>query len=156
MPAPKGNRFGCDLENFRKPKAYNPDEWANVFVEYLKSIEDSVWNKKEAIKSGELAGKLIDIPTSTPPSIRAFCVFANVTHQTFLNYEKSEGYEDYFELTSRMRGIIESVQLEGALLMVYSQNIVARLHGYVDKKEQTGEFSIKQITGMQIKNSDAN
>lgn len=137
MAAPKGNRFGVDYESFRKPKSYTPDEWSDKFVEYLKQLEDKTWIKKEAIKSGDMAGKLIDIPTSTPPSIRSFCVYAGVSHRTFLNYEKEEGYEEYFQVTIRMRDVIESVQLEGALLMVYSQNLVARLHGLTDKKENT-------------------
>lgn len=142
MAAPKGNRFAVDLENFRKPKAYTPDQWSDVFVKYLESIEDKVWNKKEAIKSGDMVGKLIDVPTVSPPTIRAFCVFANVSHQTFLNYESREGYDEYFELTTRMRDVIESAQLEGALVMAYSQNIVARLQGLADKKEIKGKMDM--------------
>ena len=136
-PAPKGNRFGVDGENFRKPKSYTPDQWSEKFIEYIKHMETKVWNKKEAIKSGERAGELINIPTSTPPSIRGFCVFAGVSHQTFLNYESKEGYEEYFDVTMRMRDVIHSVQLEGALVLAYSQNLVARLQGLTDKKENT-------------------
>lgn len=137
MPAPKGNRFGCDLESFRKPKSYSPQEWVEKFIQYLEHMEDKVWNKKEAIKSGEQTGKIIDIPTSTPLSIRGFCVFANISKQTFLNYESEEGYEDYFDPTTRMRTVIEACQLEGAMVNAYNGSIVSSLVGLTKKNETT-------------------
>lgn len=140
MPAPKGNRFGVDSENFKKPKAYpTVGDWANVFLQYLEEMNDKVWNKKEAIKSGENAGTLIDIPTSTPLSIRSFCVFANIHLDTFLNYESKEGYEEYFDITKRMRTVIQSNQIEGATVGAYNSNIIARLVGLSEKKEHKHE-----------------
>jgi len=93
--------------------------------------------EKLSIKSGERAGELINVPTHAPPSIKGFCVFAGVSFQTFLNYESKEGYEDYFEITMRIRDFIQAAQIEGALVLAYSNNLVARLQGLTDKKENT-------------------
>lgn len=133
MAAPKGNRFGVDCETFVKPKSYNPEEWVKKFVEYLEYMDEKVWNVKHPIKGGDMAGTVMDVPVSTPLSIRSFCVFAGISVDTFSNYEKSKGYEDYFGVTTRMRTVIEANQLEGATVGAYNANIVARLLGLAEK-----------------------
>ena len=143
MPAPKGNRYGVDLESFVKPKSYQPQEWAQKFIDYLEVRQGKVWNKKECIKSGDSAGTVFDVPISLPLTIESFCVFANVSMQTFSNYEKKEGYEDYFGVTTRIRTVIEAEQLEGAVIGAYNPNIVARKLGLADKREE--EVTKKKI-----------
>ena len=135
MPAPKGNRYGVDSGNFFKPKEYTPAEWEEIFYAYLDYRGDKKWNKKEAIKSGEMAGKTMDVPHQLPLTIESFCVFSGVSMQTFRNYEKKEGYEEYFDVTTRMREIIESDQTDGAIVGAYNPNIIARKLGLVDKKQ---------------------
>lgn len=135
MPAPKGNRYGIDSGNFFKPKKFTPEEWADMFIEYLNDRDGKVWNKKEPIKSGDRAGQLIDIPHQLPLTIESFCVFACIDTQTFYNYENRKGYEDYFEITTRIRGIIESDQLDGATVGAYNPNIIARKLGLTEKSE---------------------
>lgn len=144
-PAPKGNRYGIDSGNFFNPKKYNPKEWVEVFTNYLCDRGNKVWNKKEAIKSGDMAGTLIDLPNQMPLSIESFCVYANCSKQTFYNYEKEEGYEEYFDITTRMREIIESDQLDGATVGAYNPNIIARRLGLADKQEFTGAPTIKVV-----------
>jgi len=136
MAAPLGNRYGVDSENFFKPKKYTPEEWCSKFVEYLEDRQNKVWNKKEAIKSGDMAGKVMDVPSSMPLSIESFCVFARVAKDTFYNYEKKKGYEEYFDITTRIREIIEADQLDGATIGAYNTNIIARRLGLVDKVHQ--------------------
>ena len=137
MAAPKGNRYGVDSGNFFKPKAYTPEEWGHVFLDYLKDRQDKEWQKKEPIKSGDRAGDIIDIPHCLPLTIRSFCVFANVIPDTFRNYEKAEGYEEYFLITTRMRNVIEADQIDGATVGAYNPNIIARLIGLKDRSDVT-------------------
>lgn len=134
MPAPKGNKYGVGRDSF-KPKTYQPKEWWDKFIDYLEDRGNKVWNKKEAIKSGDMAGTVMDVPVSLPLTMESFCVYANVSMDTFRNYESKLGYEDYFDLTTRMRTIIESEQLEGATVGAYNQNIIARKLGLTDKQE---------------------
>lgn len=136
-PAPKGNRYGVDSGNFFKPKKYSKEDWVAKFMEYLIERGEKVWNKKEPIKTGDMAGETMDVPTQLPLSIESFCVYAGVVRDTFLNYEKVEGYEEYFEVTTYMREIIESDQLDGATVGAYNPNIIARRLGLTDKTQQT-------------------
>lgn len=118
--------------------AYTPDQLWEEAVKYFEWVSKKVWNKKEAIKSGEMTGQLIDIPTSTPMSIKGFCLFADISHQTFLNYESNQGsYVDFFEITTRIRAIIESQQFEGATVGAYNPNIIARTLGLTERTDHT-------------------
>jgi len=135
MPAPKGNQYWDFVGKHGRNHKYTPEKlWAEAEA-YFTWMSERVWNKKEAIKSGEMAGTLIDIPTMTPMSIKTFCLYADIDHKTFLNYESAKGYEDFFQVTRKIRYIIESQQLEGATVGAYNANIVARLLGLADKQE---------------------
>lgn len=138
MSAPKGNKYWEFRGKHGRDFRYTPELLWVEAVKYFEWISQNVWNKKEAIKSGELAGTLVDIPTSTPMSIESFCLFADIDRQTFLNYESNkEPYLDFFEVTTRIRGIIESNQFEGATVGAYNPNIIARKLGLADKTETT-------------------
>jgi len=134
MAAPKGNKYwefrGKHGTNF----AYTPENLWLEAVKYFDWISEKVWNKKEAIKSGEMAGALIDIPTSTPMSIKSFCLYADISHQTFLNYEANN---DFVEVITRIRSIIESQQFEGATVGAYNPNIIARTLGLTERTDLT-------------------
>lgn len=135
MAAPKGNTYWQFRNKHGRDFKYTPDALWDEAVKYFEWISGKVWNKKEAIKSGEMAGTLIDIPTQTPMSIESFCLFADIDHQTFRNYESGEGYEAFFGITTRIRKIIESNQFEGATVGAYNPNIIARKLGLSDKQE---------------------
>lgn len=149
MPAPKGNNYWEFRNKHGADFAYTPESLWIEAVKYFEWISQRVWNKKEAIKSGDMAGELIDIPTSTPMSVESFCIFADITTQTFRNYESnSKPYEDFFEVTTRIRNIIDSQQFEGATVGAYNPNIIARKLGLADKTDHTTNG--KEINQVQI------
>jgi len=134
----KGNNYWEFRNKHGNNFAYTPDKLWDEAVKYFEWMSVKVWNKKEAIKSGDMAGELIDIPTSTPMSIKSFCLYADISHQTFLNYESNKGtYTDFFEVTTRIKSIIESQQFEGATVGAYNPNIIARTLGLTDKTDVT-------------------
>ena len=136
MAAPKGNNYWQFRNKHGNDFKYTPEDFWSEAVKYFDWISKSVWNKKEAIKSGELAGTLIDIPTQTPMSIQSFCLFADISDETFANYISNEGnYKDFFGIATRIKGIIESNQFEGATVGAYNPNIIARKLGLVDKTD---------------------
>ena len=140
MPAPKGNNYWTFANKHGRDFKYTPEALWNEAIEYFEWISERVWNKNEAIKSGEFAGTLVKIPTSTPMSIESFCLFADINYQTFLNYEtNNEVYKDFFEVTTRIRTIIESNQFEGATVGAYNANIIARKLGLADKTDITSQ-----------------
>ena len=138
MGAPKGNQYWKFANKNGRNFRYTPEKLWEEAIKYFEWMSTSVWNKKEAIKGGEKAGMLIDVPTTTPLSLESFCLFADIDRQTFLNYESNkENYKDFFEVTTRIRAIIESNQFEGATVGAYNPNIIARKLGLTDKTEQT-------------------
>lgn len=152
MGAPKGNNYWEFRNKHGRDFKYTPDSLWNEAIDYFEWMSKKVWNKKEAIKSGDLAGTTMDVPTQTPMSIESFCLFADIDRTTLLNYESNKDpYKDFFIVTTRIKDIIESQQFEGATVGAYNPNIIARKLGLTDKKEVSGELSVKQITGMEIK-----
>lgn len=134
MSAPKGNNYWQFRNKHGRDFAYTPDAFWEEAVSYFEWISNKVWNKKDPIKSGDLAGTLIDIPTQTPMSISSFCLYADIDENTFQRYEKSEGYEDFWAITKTIKLIIESQQFEGATVGAFNPNIIAKKLGLVDKQ----------------------
>lgn len=136
MPAPKGNNYWQFANKHGRDHKYTPDALWSEAVEYFEWMTKKVWNNKEPIKSGDMAGKVMNVPTQTPMSIETFCLYADISVQTFYNYESNkDGYEAFFEIITRIRAIIESNQFEGATVGAYNPNIIARKLGLIDKKD---------------------
>ena len=138
MGAPKGNKYWEFRDKHGRGFKYTPDNLWDEAVKYFEWISLKVWNKKDPIKSGDMAGTLMDVPTQTPMSIESFCIFADISTETFRNYQSNkEEYKDFFDVTTRIRDIIESNQFEGATVGAYNPNIIARKLGLIDKKDVT-------------------
>lgn len=120
-----------------KPKKYTPETLWEGALEYFNWCDENPWRKKEPIKSGEMAGEVMDVPTSRPYTKQGLIVSLNISLQTYLNYSSAEGYETYFEVCKHINAVIEQNQLEGASVNAYNPQIIARLLGLVDKKDLT-------------------
>lgn len=131
MAAPEGNQF-WRLADWGNPKAYTPDELWSKACEYFEWCDSNPWNKHEAIKGGDAAGSVIDIPTERPYTLHALCIFSGIVTNTFRNYEQDEAF---LSVTTRIREIIYSQKFEGAAVGAFNANIIARDLGLTDKKE---------------------
>lgn len=136
MAAPKGNNYWQFRNKHGRDFKYDPESFWNEAVKYFEWMQKNTWKKKEAIKSGERAGTTMDVPIQTPMGIESFCLFADIDDNTFYRYEKEKGYEVFWDVTKRIRRIIESHQFEGATVGVYNPNIIARKLGLTEKTEQ--------------------
>jgi len=147
MSAPKGNNYWQFRNKHGRDFKYTPELFWDEAVKYFEFMQTSVWNKKDPIKSGDMAGTLIDIPTQTPMSITSFCVFADIDENTFQRYEKEEGYQDFWAITKRIKAIIESQQFEGATVGAFNPNIIAQKLGLATKiqNEHSGEIKLPKI-----------
>lgn len=148
MSAPKGNNYWQFRGKHGRDFKYTPDLFWDEAVKYFEFMQTRVWNKKDPIKSGDMAGTLIDVPTQTPMSMESFCLFADISTETFRNYESNEdSYKDFFEVTTRIRTIIESQQFEGATVGAFNPNIIAQKLGLVTKmqNELSGEVKTTPI-----------
>jgi len=154
MSAEKGNKYWQFRNKHGRDFKYTPELFWDEAVKYFEWMEDRVWNKKDPIKSGEMADSLIDVPTQTPMSITSFCVFSDIDENTFQRYEKEIGYEDFWAVTKQIKAIIESQQFEGATVGAFNPNIIARKLGLSEKMQHSNdpENPITPIIGMQITN----
>lgn len=151
MGAPIGNNYWQFRNKHGRDFIYTPDAFWLEATNYFEFMLGKVWNKKESIKSGDLAGKTMDVPTQTPMSIGSFCLFADIDENTFRRYEKEVGYEDFWAITKAIKTIIETQQFEGATVGAFNANIIARKLGLADNTDITSGGEKIQLPPSSIK-----
>lgn len=137
-----------------------PEQMQNAINEYFEYMKDQKWIKKDFIKSGPDAGKLIDLPTQTPMTIQSFCLFLGVHTQYFSEFLDSldaiqdrEKAHEFSVIITRAMNIISSQKLEGAMVGAYNPMIVARIEGLKEKTDITSND--QQITGITVSKEEA-
>lgn len=119
-----------------KPRKFKtPQDLYNKFQEYIKWVDDNPWIKKEAIKSGEMCGQLIDVPYQRPYTLTGFAVFCKCCLQTIENYGNKDMYPEYFGVFKEMETTFTSQKFEGAVVGSFNAHIIARDLGLKDKSE---------------------
>lgn len=147
MGAPKGNEYYLLRKTDGRNKAFTPDSLLEKANEYFNwcldnPLMEATIQKLKVNGVGEEI-KMVDLPKMRPFTLQGFCNFANIVIQTFHNYENpvEKGEEmtseqkDLLEVTTRIRGIIENQQFEGAASGFLNPNIIARKLGLVDRKD---------------------
>ena len=128
-----------------RPYKYTPQQIWDKFIEYQELNKKNVYNRPELIKSGDMAGTVVNVELIPPLTIVGFAVHLNVTHKTlcewFNDTDKEGNTTELCEVSTRIRDIIQSDQLSGASVNVFNPAIIARLIGLTDKQEinHTGE-----------------
>jgi len=138
MAAHKGNEYWKKRAKDGRDKIYQkPEDLLNEAIEYFKYCDDNPWYKKEAIKSGQMAGEILSIPTQRPYTVEGFCLFAGISLKGFKNYGNLDSHKDFFLVYTYIREVIDLNQLEGASVGAYNPNIIARKLSLVDKQENS-------------------
>ena len=165
MPAPKGNEYYLLRSKDGRDTEYDPESFLEIANEYFNwclenpLIEAQIvkGNRTEEVslptKDAEGKSKNVKTKTTIPydiaslPKMRVFsiqglCNFAEIALNTFKNYEERK---EFLTVTTRVRGIIENQQFEGAASGMLNPNIIARKLGLVEKKEISGEMTVEQV-----------
>lgn len=133
MAAPKGNQFYKLVKNWKHgaDRKYQPDELWEAFVKYCEWVEANPIPEEKVFGTGfcTSVGKMRAM------TIKGFCIHANMSSQTFLDYDKQEAY---FGITKRIKDIIFTQKFEGAASDMFNANIIARELSLVDLKEVSG------------------
>lgn len=120
-----------------------PENLWTAANDYFQWVQENPLYKNEAIKSGDRAGDIIQIPIERPMTVEGMCIYLDISVQTFHNYgDNKEDHKDYFEIVTRIREVIRDQKLAGAVIGMYNANIVARELGMADKKEVTGSMAV--------------
>jgi hypothetical protein len=127
---------------FGRPRIFkSPDEVLAVFNEYL------AYCKAFTVFSVSNRGDVVEVPKPRVPTLGGFCNWANIDTDSLLNYEKGEGYEDFFGTIKNIKQHILSGKLDAltngegsttGLIFDLKAN-----HGLMDKNQT--ELNISQI-----------
>lgn len=129
-----------------RPFKFTPKEFDLAWQQYFQWVDNNPWYKNEAVKSGELAGTIIKVPTARPYSEIGFCAFHNLGEKYLQQLAKNldnkniEGVslDDHEELSSvltQARARCYAQKFEGASVGAFNANIIARDLGLTDKQE---------------------
>lgn len=157
MAAPKGHPLWGNPLN---PKKYTPETLWDKAVEYfewcnknpIKIIEQSKmpqrlpsnYSKETHGSIKQFTKQTIELPHQRAYSIEGFCCFANISFQTFRNYESKETEKDgkvyenkdyitFLEVCKRIREIINYQHFSGGMAGIFNANIVTRKLGLSEK-----------------------
>jgi hypothetical protein len=139
MAAPKGNQYWKLAHDWKKPKLYQPDELLEKVNEYAKWCEENPLIEEKAFGTGFVA-KMNKMRAMT---VQGFCLFANMSTNTFYQYEKDDAYRD---IITHVKSIFFAQKFEGAAADLLNPNIIARELGL---KEQT-EVDLKANVDVQM------
>lgn len=94
MAAAKKNQYALGCTTSGRPRKYaTPAILVDVIEDYFQSCDE--YTKEVYIKS---KGELQTISDGKAYTIEGLCVHLGIDRQTFINYRKREGYEEFFEV----------------------------------------------------------
>ena len=143
MPAPKGNKYWQFRDKHGRDYQYKPEELWDEAVKYFQWVEDNPLYEAVTIQRGitiedEEGNKKIEYFAKAPKmramTIKAFCLFADITHTTWDNYKANK---DFVAIVTRIEDIIYSQKFEGASASLLNHNIIARELGLAEKTNNT-------------------
>lgn len=135
MPAPKGNQYYKIRSTDGRDTAYTPDSLIEKANEYFQWCLENPLLEEVSYHSNGIITKTQNAKLRVF-SIQGFCNYAEITHKTFFNYEERK---DFLQVTTRIRGIIENQQFEGATANLLNANIIARKLGLMERIDHTSK-----------------
>jgi len=138
MAAEKGNQWWrLRSKHGREAIFTDPDKLLEACYEYFEATSNRKWKKKDWV--GKDAYE-VTRETDTPYTLTGLCIFLDVNTQYFSDFKLSDTYKnnkDFSLVISHVEQIIETQQLEGAMVGTFNHNIVARKLGLIDKQENS-------------------
>jgi len=157
MPAPRYNIYAMGTQNGVKKKYENPDEMELLINGYfdgcfsqmvkLNSFGQPIKNPRyiSPEETPTLDKYITYMHTNHHPTISGLAAHLELDRHSLLNYEKKKGYEEFFTIIKKARGVIEAY-VEGSLFSKDScTGAIFNLKNnfnWVDKKEvdMSGKF----------------
>lgn len=149
MAAPKGNEYYLIRSKDGRDKEYDSESLLKKANEYFNWCLENPLLEAVIVKGSNIEEKtnkdndnettkvtkpyaIASLPKMRPFTVQGFCNYAEIALNTFKNYEKDK---DFLTVTTRIRGIIENQQFEGAASGFLNPNIIARKLGLIDKSQ---------------------
>lgn len=130
-----------------RPFKFYPSQFELAWQQYFQYVDDNPWIKNEAVKSGELAGTIIQVPTARPYSEIGFCAFHNLgekyiseladtlsKHSKDVSSKNKEESTELSNILTQARARCRAQKFEGAAVGAFNANIIARDLGMADNQ----------------------
>lgn len=134
MPAPKGNSYWKLRDNHGRDKEFSNPEELNVYIqEYFDLCDNNTEYKitKDGIEK--------QIKAPIPYTIEGLALHLDVDIDTLRNYEKAEGYEDFFGTIKKAKLKVQNNKVVNGLMGKSNAAVtifdLKNNHGYKDKQE---------------------
>lgn len=136
MAAPKGNQFWKLRSKHGRDKLFaTPDLLWEAACEYFEWCDDNPWKMKEALKGGEMAGTVMDIPTARPYTLTGLALYLGAS-ETFWREFRKGAKNDFLSVIDQIEQVIYTQKFEGAAVGAFNANIIARDLGLKDASKQ--------------------
>ncbi len=149
----QGNKISVGNCGGRPLKFKTPKLLGKKCDDYFDWVDNNPWIRKEVIKSGDLAGKIIDAPTQRPYTLNALCQYLGILTNCWRDYEQRS---EFSRITTYVREIIDNQQFEGAMVGAFNASLTARRLGLTDKTEQTVKVEQPLFKLKDVSNNDSN
>lgn len=144
MAAHKKNKFA--IGNSGKPKNWKtPEELQKDIDKYFTECDDRIYKVYDKVKQ-----TVVEIQKQIPYTIEGLCETLDCDRDTLLNYEKKDGYEEFFGTIKKAKLKVQRNKVERGLDSESNPAVtifdLKNNHGYKDKTEvdsnnkQTIEF----------------
>lgn len=146
MAAPKGNKFA--IGNSGKPKKWQTvEELQSDIDDYFKECDEH--KQMMFVKS---IGEEIQVSMPLPYTIEGLAEALDCDRDTLLNYQKQEGYEEYFGTIKRAKMKIQRNKVERGLMGVAPASTtifdLKNNHGYKD--EDTTNLKVQELPSLKV------
>lgn len=137
-----GNKFWQQRSKHGRDKLFaTPELMWEAACGYFEWCDDNPWFKNEAIKSGDMAGTIVSVPTSRPYTIEGLCGYIDCNKVYFNHFENTLTNKkdiksiDFSKVITRIREVIYRQKFEGASIGAFNPSIIARDLGLTDKTD---------------------
>lgn len=138
--APAGNQFWQLRSKHGRDKLYKtPELMWEAACEYFQWAKDNPWVKNEAVKSGDSAGMIIQVPTERPITLHGLCLYLGCSTSYFRAFKLSlkEKDKDFLTILTRIEETIYAHKFEGAAVGAFNASIIARDLGLTEAIDVT-------------------
>ena len=142
MGAQKGNQYYLLRKNEREKDFQSIDEVRELWNGYVTECQLNPITRVES--HVKMSTGVVEIDVPMPFHKSAFCRFARISTQTFDNYKKREGYEDFFEIFTCIEDLINEQNYNEGAAGNHNPGLVARklgLKNYIDNSSEDRSMS---------------
>jgi len=124
----------------------DPAKLWEAATEYFEATDNRPWNEDDWVGKDAVG---VTRKHATPYTLSGLCVFLGVNTQYFGSFKDSVTFKsnpDFNIVYTRIKEVIETHQVEGAMTGFFNASLTARLNGLSDKQDMTLNATVTQLS----------